>query len=843
MSVVGFDFGNQTCKIGVARRRGIDVLQNEVGHRSTPTQVGYSGKQRLIGNEASAQQMSNSKNTIQNIKCILGHHYTDNDMKYELNVTSNKLINSNDNILIEVDYNDECLQLTPQQITATVFSKLKKIASDGLDGINISDCVIGCPVWWTQAQRQALLDSANIAGLNVLRLMNETTAIALNWGILKPLPADSKQYVMFIDMGHSNTNVAVVSYTEGKLHVLGNASDRQLGGRYFDDILVSHFADYCKSKYKLDAYTNNKAMAKLRKECERIKLMLSSNNKVPFNIEYFMNDTDVKGMIDRSEFESVVQNTILHRISSVLDQALKNSGITKSQLNAVEIVGGSVRIPIVQNEIAQWYGQPLSKTCDTEESIARGLSLMCAMLSPVFKVKDFDTTDIFQYPIDIEWGTAPSHNDKLSVEDHTLLFPVNSNIPSVKLISFNDRTESFQLQAKYADSSLLPHGTNDILGRFIVSGMPSRQTDVKPPKIKVRVKLDANGLIGVTGAEMLEEIVDNTPAPVPTPSPAPVATPAAAAASPEIDMKDNESNTSDNKSAEPSPTDKMDTEPASTTPAPTAAEPAKPKIKVKKTQLPVTSHLFTALTQSDIQKYFEVEIQMQSQDKLIIETNEARNALEGYILDMKTRIYNDLQTYCTESERTQLESTLNKQEEWLYSDEAETAQKSSYKSHLDECRKLGDIIIQRKYEYDFRPENIDKLQSLINEYTTFYQSTDEKYSHITPEERKKIADYINQINTWLSTSNAAWSNMKSTDNNTITVKDIQVKINELQKFVQPTINKIKPRPTPTPTPEPKKSSTPAPDNSNKSTDNKSSTNDTNKSTADGKDDKPMDTTQ
>lgn len=188
MSVVGFDFGNLNSVVAVARKRGIDVLQNEVGHRMTPSQVAFSGKQRFVGNEAAAQSMSNPKNSISNLKRFMGRKADDPELESETNFVTFKTVPAARGFAgISVSYDDKQEVFAPEQIAGALFQKLKGVAEGGLEGAKVTDCVIGVPGWWTDVQRRALLDAANVAGLNVLRLLNETTAVALQYGILKPL--------------------------------------------------------------------------------------------------------------------------------------------------------------------------------------------------------------------------------------------------------------------------------------------------------------------------------------------------------------------------------------------------------------------------------------------------------------------------------------------------------------------------------------------------------------------------------------------------------------------------------------------------------------------------------
>ena len=293
---------------------------------------------------------------------------------------------------------------------------------------------------------------------------------------------DKENKVLFLDMGHSTTNASLISFTEGKLQVLATASDPGLGGRSFDDLLVQHFAAYVKEKYRMDVTGDVKAMLKLRKECERVKLHLSANSKVQFNVEYIMNDRDVSGSIDRAEFEALATKALLPRLVKLVDGLMSKTGLKKEDLSSLEVVGGSVRIPAVQKALQDWFGRDLSKTCDGDESVARGCALMCAMISPSFKVREFQVHDVSPYSIALEWG-AVTPSGQMTPDDSTPLFATNNPIPSVKLISFNDRTEPFQLVARYSNESQLPAGTVPVIGRYIVSGMPAK-TATKAPKIK-----------------------------------------------------------------------------------------------------------------------------------------------------------------------------------------------------------------------------------------------------------------------------------------------------------------------------------------------------------------------
>jgi len=774
MSVVGFDFGSHKCVVAVARRRGIDVLQNEVGSRSTPSCVAFAGKTRLMGTEALAQQMSNPKNTVNTLKRLLGRPIDDPTLSKEhFNFTTLSAPFAPAMLAVEVAYDDKREIFAPEQLTGALFQKLKATAEGGLEGASVTDCVISCPPWWNDVQRRALLDAANVAGLNVLRLMNETSAIGLNYGILNSrLPKDKESRVLFIDMGHASTNCAVLSFTENKLTVLGTASDPDLGGRGFDDVLVTHFAARFKEKYKMDVTGDVKAMLKLRKECERVKLHLSANVKVQFNVEYIMNDRDVSGEIDRPAFEGLAAQSLLPRLTSLASSLLTRLNIKPADLYSIEVVGGAVRIPAVQKSLSDFFARDLSKTCDGDESVARGCALMCAMISPSFKVKEFEVHDASPYPIALECSplSAPEKPDNV-----TQLFSVNNPIPSVKLISF-DRSESFQLVARYSDQASLPAGTFPTLGRFVISGLPKKPSN----KVKVRVKLNLHGILSVTGAQLIEEVEEEagkSDVPMADATSPPSVSPPPASSSP----------SSSNGSEE-----KMDTSEAGTEPSKEAKEAAATvtKKKVHKTDLVLEAHYTGGLKEATMKAFFEREAAMCNQDRVIAETLQSKNDLETYVLEMRNKLSDELSQYASDSDKERIGALLTENEDWLYGDGYD-AQKSEYKKRLNELKQLGDPIVARRFEADHRNEYAGELKSTIGHYQRFVASTEEKYAHITAEERQKVAVECQNVDEWLSTSLTKADHANKTENPPLTVAQLRAKKEQLDKFALPIVNKVK----------------------------------------------------
>ena len=327
MSVVGFDIGNFKSSIGIARAGGIDIVANEYSDRITPTYVAYTNNERFQGHSAKQQEITNHQNTISCFKRLIARKLTDAQVQHERAFQPLRLTQSttgDDKLLFNVDYLGETKTFTCEQITATFVTKLKSIAEHNLNA-KVTDCVLSCPVYATDAERRALLDAAQIAGLNCLKLMNETTAVALSYGLYNnnlPEASEKPHTVVFVDFGYVHLQVSAVSYHKGKLRVLATAYDNNLGGRDFDKVLMDHFQQDFKTRYKLDTYTNIRARLRLRAECEKLKKLMSSNSSViPLNIECFMNDVDVSGKMKREDFEKLSEG-LFARVKKTLQDLL-----------------------------------------------------------------------------------------------------------------------------------------------------------------------------------------------------------------------------------------------------------------------------------------------------------------------------------------------------------------------------------------------------------------------------------------------------------------------------------------------------------------------------------------
>ncbi|PTB64025.1 heat shock protein 70 [Trichoderma citrinoviride] len=645
-SVVGVDFGTLKTVIAVARNRGVDVITNEVSNRATPSLVGFGPKSRYLGEAAKTQEISNLKNTVNCLKRLAGRSYNDPDIQVEQQYVTAPLVDVNGQVGAEVSYLGNTERFSATQLVAMYLSKIKQTTANELK-LPVADLCLSVPAWFTDSQRRALLDAAEIAGLKVLRLMNDTTAAALGWGITKldlPGPEEKPRRVCFIDIGHSNYTCSIVEFKKGELAVKATAWDRNFGGRDFDKALVDHLAKEFKGKYKVDIHTHGRAMARTIAAAEKTKKILSANQQAPVNIESLMNDVDASAMVTRQEFEAMVE-PLLARVHLPLEQALAQAKLTKDDIDVVEIVGGGSRVPILKERIQDFFGKPLSYTMNADEAIARGCAFSCAILSPAFRVRDFTVQDIISYPIEFGWEKAPDIPD----EDTSLtVFNKGGVLPSTKILTFY-RKQPFDLEARYANVEELPGKTNPWIGRFSVKGVKADgKEDFMICKLKARVNI--HGVLNVENGYFVED------------------------QEVEEEVKEGDKNDDDKKDA----------------------DTRKVKKQVRKGDLPIASGT-SSLDANTKSALIEKESSMVMEDKLVADTEEKKNELEAYIYDLRAKLDEQYAELASEEEKAAIRAKLESTEDWLY-DEGDDATKGVYVAKMDEIRALAGPVVQRYFE-------------------------------------------------------------------------------------------------------------------------------------------------
>lgn len=804
MAVVGLDVGSQSCYIAVARAGGIETVANEFSDRCTPSVISFGSKNRTIGVAAKNQQITHANNTVSNFKRFHGRAFSDPFVQKEKGNLSYGLVPmKNGGVGIKVMYMDEEHLFSVEQITAMLLTKLKETAENNLKK-PVTDCVISVPTFFTDAERRSLLDAAQIVGLNCLRLMNDMTAVALNYGIYKQdLPGleEKPRVVVFVDMGHSAFQVSACAFNKGKLKVLGTAFDPFLGGKHFDEKLVDHFCAEFKTKYKLDAKSKIRALLRLSQECEKLKKLMSSNSTdLPLNIECFMDDKDVSGKMNRAQFEELCAD-LLQRVEGPLRSLMEQTDLKVEDVSAVEIVGGATRIPAVKERITRFFGKDVSTTLNADEAVARGCALQCAILSPAFKVREFSVTDAVPFPISLVWN-----HDSEEPEGVHEVFGRNHAAPFSKVLTFLKRGP-FELEALYSDPKGVPYPEAKI-GRFIVQNV-SAQKDGEKSRVKVKVRVNTHGIFTVSTASMVEKVPaeeseaeadmdcqnerpaensdaekniqqDSSDAGAQPQAQTDGHQPSQAPPSPELPSEESKTPDADKVNEK-----KVDQPP----------EAKKAKIKVVNVELPIEANLVWQLGKDLLNMYIETEGKMIMQDKLEKERNDAKNAVEEYVYDFRDKLCGPYEKFLSAQEHQNCLRLLTDTENWLY-EEGEDQAKQAYVDKLDELMKIGTPIQVRFQEAEQRPRAFEELGQRLQHYAKIaaeFESKDEKYNHIDESEMKKVEKAVREVGEWLNSVMSAQAKRSLDSDPAVRVQEVKAKIKELNSTCEPVVTQPKPK--------------------------------------------------
>lgn len=611
---------------------------------------------------------------------MAGRSINDPDVQIEKEFVSAKLVEMGTTVGAEVTYMGEKQQFTATQLVSMFLSKVKATASAELK-LPVSDIVMSVPGWFTDVQRRALIDASEIAGLKLLRLINDTTATALGYGIPRtdlPTAEEKPKRVAFVDIGHSDYTCSIVEFKKGELAVKSTAYDRHFGGRDFDKALIQHFAREWKEKYKIDINTNPKALVRVAAACEKMKKILSANAQAPISIESLMNDVDVQSMMKREELEALLQ-PLLERATTPLEQALAEAKMKIEDIDSIEMVGGCTRVPSLKEKISKFFGKQLSFTLNQDEAVARGCAFSCAILSPVFRVRDFSVHDIVNYPIEFLWEQSPDIPD----EDTSLtVFNKGNFMPSTKILTFY-RKQPFELEARYAKPEMLPGRMNPWIGKFSVKGVKaSGEDDFTICKLKARLNL--HGVLNVESGYCVEEVeVDE---PIPEEKEAEKETDkkegdvSVVSYSYILSLRANDSLKTSAKiknfakglfgsSKRPTSSDGPLTDPInqameSDTPNGTAEpKPKTRKVKkqVRKGDLSLSSGT-ASLDQPTKDAAAEKEGAMFMEDKLVADTEDKKNELESYIYELRNKIDDQYSDFASDEEKSKLKAKLEQSE-------------------------------------------------------------------------------------------------------------------------------------------------------------------------------------
>jgi len=479
--VIGIDLGTTYSCVGIQQKGHVDIIANDQGHRITPSWVSFSDDERLVGDAAKNAYHTNPSNTVFDAKRLMGRKFDEADVKRDQKHWPFKLVNRGGKPSIQVKHRHEIKEFTPEEISAMVLVKMKEIAEAYL-GKKVTHAVVTVPAYFNDAQRQATKDAGTIAGLNVLRIVNEPTAAAIAYGLDKK---GGESQIIVYDLGGGTFDVSLLSIDDGVFEVLATAGDTHLGGEDFDNRVQDYFIKLYKTKTGTDVTGNLRALGKLKREVEKAKRTLSSQMSTKLEIESFEGGNDFSETLTRAKFEEINMDLFRKTLKPV-EQVLKDAGVKKEDVNEIVLVGGSTRIPKVQQMLKEFFGKEPSKGINPDEAVAYGAAVQGGILSGEEGLDDIVLVDVCPLSVGIETTGGV----------FTKLIPRNTVIPTKKTQIFStaqDQQSVVLIQVFEGERALTKD--NNQLGKFDLTGIPPAPRGV--PQIEVTFEIDANGILKV----------------------------------------------------------------------------------------------------------------------------------------------------------------------------------------------------------------------------------------------------------------------------------------------------------------------------------------------------------
>ncbi|XP_021370536.1 hypoxia up-regulated protein 1-like [Mizuhopecten yessoensis] len=899
LAVIAIDLGAEYTKIALVKPGvPMEIVLNDEGSRKTSSIVAMRDGERHYGQAATNTGVRFPKKAFWYLMHIVGLKYEDPQVEtYRKRFPYYNIIKDEDRGTMLFQLEDDSTY-SPEELIAMLLEKAKANAELFADQ-PIKDCVITVPAYFSQPQRKAMIQAASMVDLNILQIMSDNAAVALNYGVFRRKMFNSTmQYYMFYDMGATSTTATVVGYqlmkikegtrveTNPQLVIKGVGYDRNLGGLEITLRMQDHLAKaFTKTKKtKSDVYQNARAMAKLFKEAERVKKVLSANNDHFAQVEGLLDEEDFRVKVSRDELEGMTLD-LMERVTKPIEDALKASQVTLPELTEIILFGGGTRTPKVQTILSKFLGgQELGKSINSDEAAALGAVYQAAHLGKGFKVKTFGIKEGTIFPISVEFAKQTVGQDDSAGKPKTVkrtLFSRMNPFPQKKVMTFNKHTKDFTFNVTYSDLSFLSDEEvkslgSPVLATYTVTGVDTAYSkhaeDAESKGVKAHFRLDESGILHMDKAEVIFER-QGPPEEESTWSKIGSTLGGLFGSSADKDVKvedtdpgteaDNSDSTDSNGEREATKAGKSDEQLKKDD----LGEDKSSDKDEKSEKEQVVNHRFldnkkankTTLIKEELtSEYNSYEIPQLSADQFKHSKNKladltakdkekkllekAKNDLEAFIFEMGDRLSRPMYEKCsTEMEREEYSKVLSESSDWMY-EQDDDAKKEIYTEKLRELKKMTKDLEMRVRETKERPEALKALESMLN-HSVYFLQTVQNLSQVeepifTEVEVTTLGKLINDTINWKNDTVKEQKKMLNTEKPKLLVQDIGMKIQALDREVKYLINKAK-NFRPKAKPKAKKNTTSAANNTaaneTKSTDDK-----TDPLTQEGRDNKDSD---